>query len=105
MSCCDESQSRPFDPATMPIPAEAAGGLGPEPPAQRAPPGYGPRLADEQTVTARLAICETCPSRVVSVGAWWCGTPFLPSAAAKTCGCVVAIKARLSQQHCPQSKW
>jgi len=48
-------------------------------------------LADEATCAARLAACATCPDLVY-------GTT------CRHCGCLVAVRARLKNAHCPDPR-
>jgi hypothetical protein len=55
--------------------------------------------------SARAAICETCPMRVVSRGVSYCGTPFLRmidrDPVLDGCGCPTRDKAKSPDEHCP----
>jgi hypothetical protein len=55
--------------------------------------------------TARAAICERCPLRVVRKGVSYCGTPFLHQIdrdpAIDGCGCPTRDKAKSPDEHCP----
>jgi len=53
----------------------------------------------------RATICETCPLRVVSRGASYCGRPFLQKIdrdpVLDGCGCPTRAKAQDPTEHCP----
>jgi hypothetical protein len=55
--------------------------------------------------TARAAVCERCPMRVVHRGTSYCGTPFLQmldrDPAIDGCGCPTRDKAKSPDEHCP----
>jgi hypothetical protein len=55
--------------------------------------------------TARAAICEGCPMRVLRGGVTYCGTPFLRlidrDPAVDGCGCPTRDKAKSPDEHCP----
>jgi hypothetical protein len=55
--------------------------------------------------TARAAICERCPMRVIRGGVSYCGEPFLQlierDPAVDGCGCPTRDKAKSPEEHCP----
>jgi hypothetical protein len=50
-------------------------------------------LATTEMKDARLAVCASCPSKHPEFDL------------CTTCGCVTFMKARLTEQHCPEGKW
>jgi len=55
--------------------------------------------------SARAALCERCPMRVLHMGASYCGKPFLHridrDPALDGCGCPTRDKAKAPEEHCP----
>ena len=52
----------------------------------------GIRLADENTYKARFSICSECES-------------LMYGSTCAHCGCVMQVRARLSDGKCPKKKW
>ena len=68
---------------------------------------YQPR---ELTAQERLQICSQCPfMQRTRLSGMTCGTLLKPEydqyGNELTCGCVLNVKARMKNQHCPQNKW
>jgi hypothetical protein len=60
----------------------------------------------------RLSICSACPDSRFSFGVGFTCGYFLNlfpkggiKTEGKTCGCILAVKSRMENQNCPQSKW
>jgi len=55
--------------------------------------------------SARAAICERCPLRVIHKGVSYCGKPFLQlidrTPSLDGCGCPTRDKAQSPDEHCP----
>jgi len=49
------------------------------------------RLAEDETYTLRLASCRRCPD-------------LLYGTTCRHCGCLVAVRARLAEKHCPDPR-
>lgn len=43
----------------------------------------------------RLQICQKCPNYMKTLGIGRC----------KLCGCIMAVKAKLSEMKCPDKRW
>ena len=52
----------------------------------------GIRLADDKIYTERFSVCKACEN-------------FLYGSTCSVCGCVMQVRARLTDGRCPKKKW
>lgn len=68
-------------------------------------------VCDGSETERRIGVCRSCPSRVreTAPGADgpsdWCGPALRPQEHPATCGCLLAAKAVVGSEHCPQGRW
>jgi hypothetical protein len=59
----------------------------------------------KEEVKSRKEICNDCAQKRMTIGVGiTCGT-FLMPVKYVSCGCILTIKQKLADFHCPQKKW
>lgn len=68
-------------------------------------------IAPDAASEERRQTCRQCPSMKIetvtgaSGPSAWCGTPYTGSSDPPTCGCLVAAKALVASEECPQLRY